>query len=236
MYSTTHSKPHHESHLVNRRNWLRAAVLGANDGILSIASLITGMAAGDTSHDVILLAGLAGLVAGATSMATGEYVSVSSQSDIERADLGIEKRELARNPKFEMEELAQIYVERGLELPLAREVAKKLMEKDALGTHAREELGISEMTKAYPFQAALASAASFCAGGVLPLVTAALVPVQWEILCVTGATLFSLVLLGIIGAKTSGTKILRPTLRVFLWGVLSLGATAVIGNMFGIKP
>lgn len=225
-------KPH--SHLINRRNWLRAAVLGANDGILSIASLITGMAAGDTSREVILLAGIAGLVAGATSMATGEYVSVSSQSDIEKTDLRIEKRELARHPDYEREELAQIYVSRGLDLTLAREVAKQLMEHDALGAHAQEELGISAITKAKPLQAAIASALSFCGGGVLPLLAVAFAPARLEIICVTAASLLCLALLGMTGAKTSGTAIMRPTLRVFLWGAFSLALTAFIGHQFGV--
>lgn len=228
-------KPHSESHLMNRIGWLRAAVLGANDGILSTASIVSGMAAGGASREAILLAGLAGLVAGATSMATGEYVSVSSQADTEHADLAREKREQAQNLKFEHEELAQIYVSRGVELPLARQVADQLMAHDALGAHARDELGISEINKPKPLQAALASAASFTCGAILPLIVAIISPpaiITWSIIV---TTLISLAALGALGAKTGGVKILKPTLRVLLWGAFSLGLTTLVGILFGLK-
>jgi VIT1/CCC1 family predicted Fe2+/Mn2+ transporter len=232
---TNAAKKHAESHLMNRIGWLRAAVLGANDGILSTASIVSGMAAGGASREAILLAGLAGLVAGATSMATGEYVSVSSQTDTENADLAREKRELAQNPKFEMEELAQIYVSRGLELPLARQVAGQLMAHDALGAHARDELGISEITVAKPIQAALASAASFTCGAILPLIVAIASPPGMIKESVIVITLISLAILGVVGAKAGGAGVLRPTLRVLFWGALSLGLTTLVGVLFGIK-
>ena len=228
-------KKHAESHLMNRVGWLRAAVLGANDGILSIASIVSGMAAGGASREAILLAGLAGLVAGATSMATGEYVSVSSQTDTENADLAREKRELTQNPKFELEELAQIYVARGVELPLARQVAGQLMAHDALGAHARDELGITEITVAKPIQAALASAASFTCGAILPLIVAIASPPPLIKEMVIVSTLISLAILGMLGAKTSGARVLRPTLRVLFWGALSLGLTTLVGVLFRIK-
>lgn len=230
------TKAHSESHLLHRTGWLRAAVLGANDGILSIASIVSGMAAGGASQEAVLLAGLAGLVAGATSMATGEYVSVSSQSDTEKADLAREKHELKKNPKFELEELAQIYASRGLEVSLAREVAKQLMAHDAIGAHARDELGISEVMTAKPLQAALASAASFICGGVLPMVVAVFSPVGIIMWTITASTLVSLAVLGATGAYAGGVKPLRPTMRVLLWGAISLGLTTLIGNLFGIKP
>jgi VIT1/CCC1 family predicted Fe2+/Mn2+ transporter len=224
-----------EAHLVKRINWIRAAVLGANDGILSIASIVSGVAAGGAPHDAVLLAGLAGLTAGATSMATGEYVSVSSQADIEHADLTREKHELAANRKFEQEELAQIYVERGVELTLARQVAAQLMVHDALGAHARDELGISEISKPKPVQAAIASAASFTGGAILPLIVATISPpdfVPWSIVV---SSLTSLMILGIIGAKTAGVSVMRPMLRVLFWGALSLGLTTLVGHSFGIQ-
>ena len=228
-------KKHAESHLMNRVGWLRAAVLGANDGILSIASIVSGMAAGGASREAILLAGLAALVAGANSMATGEYVSVSSQTDIENSDLAREKRELKQNPKFELEELAQIYVARGVELPLARQVAGQLMAHDALGAHARDELGITEITVAKPIQAALASAASFTCGAILPLIVAIASPQPLIKEMVIVSTLISLAILGMLGAKTSGARVLRPTLRVLFWGALSLGLTTLVGVLFRIK-
>jgi VIT1/CCC1 family predicted Fe2+/Mn2+ transporter len=229
-------KVHSESHLGKRTNWLRATVLGANDGILSTASIITGMAVAHSSHKTVLLAGLASLVAGATAMATGEYVSVSSQSDIEKADLRKEKHALAHNPEFEQEELAQIYVTRGVELALARQVAGQMMSHDALGAHARDELGMSDLTSARPIQAALASAASFTAGAALPLGIVAFAPPDLTVWSVTGASLLSLALLGAISARTSGTGILMPTLRVLFWGGLSMWLTAWIGSLFGVAP
>jgi vacuolar iron transporter family protein len=227
-------KLHAESHLMDRIGWLRAAVLGANDGILSTASIVSGMAAGGASREAILLAGLAGLVAGATSMATGEYVSVSSQSDTEKADLAREKRELEQNPEFEREELAQMYVVRGVEPHLARQIAGQLMARDALGVHARDELGISDVTVAKPIQAALVSAASFICGAIVPLVVAILSPPTMITEVVIGTTLISLAALGVLGAKTGGAGVLKPTLRVLFWGALSLGLTTLVGMLFGI--
>ncbi len=229
-------EPKSENHLLHRAGWLRAAILGANDGILSIASILSGMAVGGASRETILLAGLAGLVAGATSMATGEYVSVSSQSDTEQADLKREKHELKHNRQFELEELTQIYKARGVEISLAREVATQLMAHDALGAHARDELGISEITTAKPLQAALASAASFIGGALLPLLVALLSPQPILVHMITASTLITLALLGAIGAHLGGVKLLRPTLRVFIWGALSLGLTTLVGNLFGIQP
>jgi VIT1/CCC1 family predicted Fe2+/Mn2+ transporter len=224
-----------ESHLVNRIGWLRAAVLGANDGILSTASIVSGVAAGGMSQNAILLAGLAALVAGATSMATGEYVSVSSQADTEQADLTREKRELAHNDQYEHEELAQIYVSRGLELSLAREVANQLMAHDALGAHARDELGISEITVARPVQAALTSAASFTCGALVPLLVIFISPLAFIPGSIIATSLVSLAVLGALGAKTGGVKILKPTMRVLFWGALSLGLTTLVGILFRVQ-
>jgi len=229
------SKPNPEAHLVNRIGWLRAAVLGANDGILSIASILSGVAAGGAPRSAVLLAGIAGLVAGATSMATGEYVSVSSQADTETADLAREQRELSRNPKHELEELAHIYVGRGLELSLARQVATQLMDHNALEAHARDELGISEIANAKPLQAALASAASFTCGALLPLLVSVSAPAHYVIWSVMGSSLCSLGLLGILGAKTGGVKVLQPTLRIVFWGSLSMGLTYLIGRLFSVN-
>jgi vacuolar iron transporter family protein len=224
---------HKESHLVERIGWLRAAVLGANDGIISTASLILGVASAAASKSDVLLSGVAGLVAGAMSMAAGEYVSVSSQSDTERADLDREKRELLEDPKFEKEELAKIYVARGVELGLARKVAQQLMAKDALGAHARDELGISEISTARPVQAALASAATFSLGAAAPLVLTILSPYAWLLPAVSIGSLVFLALLGMIGAKTGGAAMLRPTIRVVFWGALAMAVTAGIGALVG---
>jgi VIT1/CCC1 family predicted Fe2+/Mn2+ transporter len=199
---------HPEQHLVDRIGWLRAAVLGANDGILSTASLIVGVAAAAATKNAVLVAGVAGLVAGAMSMATGEYVSVSSQSDTERADLARERKELRDNIEFEKEELAQIYVKRGLELPLARQVAQQLMAKDALTTHAREELGISQITTARPVQAALTSALTFSVGAALPLLMVVISPTGAIVPIVSVAPLGFLALLGAIGARVGGANVL----------------------------
>ena len=224
---------HAESHLVARIGWLRAAVLGANDGIVSTASLIVGVAAAAAKQNDVLIAGVAGLVAGSMSMAAGEYVSVSSQSDTEKADLARERKELSENAKFEQEELAEIYVKRGVEQALARQVAQQLMVKDALGAHARDELGISEITTARPVQAALTSAATFAVGAAMPLLmvvvstTNALVPV------VSVASLGFLALLGAIGARAGGANVLRATARVTFWGALAMALTAGIGKLFG---
>ena len=222
---------HKESHLVERIGWLRAVVLGANDGIISTASLILGVTSAAASKSDVLLSGVAGLVAGAMSMAAGEYVSVSSQSDTERADLDREKRELLEDPKFEKEELAKIYVARGVELGLARKVAQQLMAKDALGAHARDELGISEISTARPVQAALASAATFSLGAAAPLVLTLLSPSPWLLPIVSAGSLVFLALLGMIGAKTGGAAIFRPTIRVVFWGALAMALTAGIGAL-----
>ncbi|MDQ0303123.1 VIT1/CCC1 transporter family protein [Ancylobacter polymorphus] len=224
---------HTENHYVDRAGWLRAAVLGANDGILSTASLIVGVAAANAERDAVLLAGIAGLVAGAMSMAAGEYVSVSSQSDTERADLARETAELAADPAGEEEELAQIYVGRGLDPALARQVARQLMARDALEAHARDELGMNEITAARPVQAALASAASFAAGAALPLATALLMPLSGLPLTVSGAALAFLALLGVAGAKAGGADPVKAALRVTFWGALAMAATAAIGAVSG---
>ena len=235
MFKTI-KKSHAEIHLINRIGWLRASVLGANDGILSTASIVSGMAAGGASHAAIILAGLASLVAGATAMATGEYVSVSSQSDTENADLAREKQELEKNTDFELEELAQIYVTRGVTLPVARAVAEQLMAHDALGAHAHDELGISEITTAKPIQAALSSAASFSVGALLPLIVAIAVTSSMIVIAVIISTMISLAVLGVVGAKAGGAHALKPTIRMLFWGALSLGLTTLVGILFGIKP
>jgi VIT1/CCC1 family predicted Fe2+/Mn2+ transporter len=224
---------HKESHLVERIGWLRAAVLGANDGIISTASLMLGVAAAAAAKSDILLAGIAGLVAGAMSMAAGEYVSVSSQSDTEQADLARERRELSENADFEKEELAQIYVGRGLEVGLARQVAHQLMAKDALGAHARDELGISEITSARPVQAALTSAGTFSAGAMAPLALVLLSPSNSIMPVVLVGSLVCLALLGLLGAKTGGAKVFKPIVRVTFWGALAMALTAGIGALVG---
>ena len=225
--------PQPESHLVSRIGWLRAAVLGANDGIISTASLIVGVAAAAVTQKAVLTAGVAGLVAGAMSMATGEYVSVSSQSDTERADLSLERKELSENPTFEIEKLAEIYVKRGVDQALARQVAQQLMAKDALGAHARDELGISEITTARPVQAALTSAASFSVGAAVPLLMIVVSPRGALVPIVFAASLGFLAVLGAIGAKAGGANILRATARVTFWGALAMAVTAGIGKLFG---
>jgi VIT1/CCC1 family predicted Fe2+/Mn2+ transporter len=227
------SRLHTESHLVARIGWLRAAVLGANDGIISTASLILGVASAAASKSDVLLSGVAGLVAGAMSMAAGEYVSVSSQSDTERADLAREARELKEDPDFEKEELARIYANRGVELTLARKVAEQLMAKNALGAHARDELGISEISTARPVQAALASAATFSAGAAAPLVLTLISPSAWLILTVSIGSLVFLALLGLMGARAGGAPVIRPTIRVVFWGAFAMVLTAGIGAMVG---
>ncbi len=228
------SRLHTERHLVSRIGWLRAAVLGANDGIVSTASLIIGVAAAGGGKQALLVAGVAGLVAGAMSMAAGEYVSVSSQSDTERADIARETAELRDQPEFEIEELANIYVGRGLTPELAREVAQQLMAKDALGAHARDELGISEITTARPVQAALASAATFAVGAMLPLIVVLATPLAHLLTAVAVASLFFLALLGAAGARAGGAAPLKPVLRVMFWGALAMAATAGVGALFGV--
>lgn len=224
---------HPERHVVSRIGWLRAAVLGANDGIVSTGSLIVGVAASGTDRAGILVAGVAALVAGAMSMAAGEYVSVSSQADTERADLAREKGELAAQPAFERRELADIYIARGLEPDLALTVADQLMAKDALGTHARDELGISEVSTARPLQAAFTSAATFSVGAAMPLAVVAIVPRQQLILLVIAVSLLCLVVLGALGARAGGASPMRSVARVTFWGALAMALTAGIGRLFG---
>jgi VIT1/CCC1 family predicted Fe2+/Mn2+ transporter len=224
---------HPERHLVQRIGWLRAAVLGANDGIVSTASLIVGVAAAAAKPGDVLIAGVAGLVAGAMSMAAGEYVSVSSQSDTERADLARERRELGESVELEHQELAEIYVQRGLDRELAGQVAQQLMAKDALGAHARDELGISEISTARPVQAALTSAATFAVGAALPLLMAVLSPAGALVPLVAVASLGFLALLGAIGARAGGADVLRATARVTFWGAFAMALTAGIGAALG---
>lgn len=224
---------HNESHAVSRIGWLRAAVLGANDGIISTASLIVGVAAASPDRPAIIVAGIAGLVAGAMSMAAGEYVSVSSQSDTERADIARESQELAEQPEMELHELAQIYEKRGLDQAMALKVAEQLTAHDALKAHAHDELGISDFTTARPVQAALISAATFSIGAVLPLATAVLAPQDKIVISVSVGALVFLALLGALGAKAGGAPIVRATSRVLFWGAFALGLTAVIGRLLG---
>ena len=224
---------HLEDHRTERIGWLRAAVLGANDGIVSTASLVVGVAAAEAARGAVLTAGVAGLVAGAMSMAAGEYVSVSSQADTEKADLARERRELATEPEAELQELTGIYERRGLEPGLARQVAEQLTTRDALGAHARDELGISEVLSARPVQAAFASAGTFAVGALLPLLVAALVPAQALIPLVSGASLVFLALLGGLAARTGGAPMLAGTARVTFWGALAMALTAAVGALFG---
>ena len=228
------SRLHAEKHLVQRIGWLRAAVLGANDGIVSTASLIVGVAAASQGRNEILVAGRAGLVAGAMSMAAGEYVSVSSQSDTEGADLARERQELATQPELEIEELAGLYAARGVERGLARQVAAQLMAKDALGAHARDELGISEFTTARPIQAALTSAMTFAAGATLPLVTATLAPQAAITPAVSAASILFLAILGALGAKVGGASVFKGVARVTFWGAAAMALTAGVGLLFGV--
>lgn len=224
---------HRENHLVERIGWLRAAVLGANDGIVSTASLIVGVAASSSGQGAVLVSGIAGLVAGAMSMAAGEYVSVSSQSDTERADIAREQDELSSDVEAEHDELAAIYVRRGLHPDLARTVADQLMAKDALGAHARDELGISEVTTARPLQAALTSAATFATGAALPLLAAMLSPGAPLIPVVAVASLLFLAVLGALGAHAGGANVAKASMRVALWGAFAMAITAGIGALFG---
>lgn len=225
---------HRESHLVSRVGWMRAAVLGANDGIVSTASLIVGVAAAGSSKSAVIVAGVAGLVAGALSMAAGEYVSVSSQSDTEKADLARETAELQASPEAEHAELAGIYVSRGLTPDLAGQVATQLMAKDALGAHARDELGISEITAARPIQAALTSAATFAVGAAAPLLMVAVTPDDWTVTAVSASSLLFLAVLGALGAQAGGAAMLKPVARVVFWGAVALAVTAGIGRVFGV--
>ncbi|MFB1013568.1 MAG: VIT family protein [Bacteroidia bacterium] len=227
--------PNQENHYVNRSNWLRAAILGANDGILSTASIVIGVAAASTTREPIVLAGVAGLVAGALSMAAGEYVSVSSQSDLETADLKRENQELIDFPEHEEKELAKIYVNRGLTADLAAKVARELTEHDALGAHARDELGINEITQAKPFQAALASGAAFIFGGILPVIVAFLGNLSAMVYLQYGFGIVFLIILGSVAARAGGSNILRAVIRVTFWGTTAMGLTALIGYLFGMN-
>ena len=224
---------HAEKHFSGRIGWLRAAVLGANDGIVSTSSLIMGVAAADASRGGVLIAGVAGLVAGAMSMAAGEYVSVSSQADTEEADLSRERLELETNPEFEHRELARIYVERGLDSSLANQVAQQLMAHDSLGAHARDELGLSEVHTARPIQAAFASAGTFTIGAALPLLAVLLAPSSFIMPAVGGSSLVFLAMLGCLAAYAGGAKIITSVARVTIWGALAMALTTAIGRMFG---
>lgn len=223
-----------EAHKSHRAGWLRAAVLGANDGIVSTASLVIGVAAAHATHDGILLAGVAGLVAGAMSMAAGEYVSVSSQADSEKADIELEKRHIDDDFDFERRELAQIYLERGLDKALANQVAEQLMAHDALGAHVRDELGIVDRATARPVQAALASAATFSMGAALPLMAVVIIKGAQLIPAVAGVSLASLALLGALAARAGGASIATGAGRVTFWGALAMGLSAGVGSLFGI--
>lgn len=230
---TRAKEPHKETHLVTRVGWLRAAVLGANDGIVSTSSLILGVASAGSSHAAVLTAGVASLVAGAMSMAAGEYVSVSSQADTERADLARERRELVTSPEAELQELAAIYVSRGVEPDTARTVARQMMAHDALEAHARDELHITDDTVARPVVAAMASAASFTVGAALPLALTAALPLPIIAPGVAVGSILFLALLGAIGARTGGASMLRPAMRVVFWGALAMALTAGVGKLFG---
>jgi len=226
--------PHLEKHRMHRIGWLRAAVLGANDGIVSTASLVLGVAAAGVSSKSIMIAGVAGLVAGAMSMAAGEYVSVSSQADTERADLDRERKELAAHPTQEQREMTAIYVERGLDAELASTVATQLMAHDALGAHGRDELGITDTSTAQPVQAALASAITFSVGAVLPLLIVLVVPASALMWAVSGSSLVFLALLGSLAARAGGASVATAAARVTLWGALAMALTAGVGALFGI--
>jgi VIT1/CCC1 family predicted Fe2+/Mn2+ transporter len=228
-------KHHSETHRVDRIGWLRAAVLGANDGLISTSSLIVGVAAAQAAPAAILVAGVAGLVGGALSMAAGEYVSVSSQADSENADLARERRELATAPEAEHRELAGIYMARGLTPELAEQVATQLTAHDALGAHARDELGITDLTRARPLTAALASAASFAIGAALPLLLAMVAPAAQLTLLIFASTLVLLLALGALAARLGGAKMLRGAVRVAFWGVIAMAATGLVGHLFGVR-
>ena len=224
-----------DTHYIHRSNWLRAAVLGANDGIISVSSLAIGVAAATTTREPIVLATLAGLVAGALSMAAGEYVSVSSQTDIEKADIAREAQELEEMPEEELKILAQIYERRGLSKETAMKVAMELTEVDALAAHVRDELGITEMSQANPIQAAVASGAAFTAGGILPLLVALFAPASKMEYFLYGFTILSLVVLGAVSAKTGGSGVKKAVLRITIWGTVAMGASALVGYLFGVN-
>ena len=224
-----------DSHFIHRSNWLRAAVLGANDGIISISSLAIGVATANTTRNAILLATVAGLVAGALSMAAGEYVSVSSQTDIEKADIKREEQELKEMPEEELRILAEIYEKRGLKKETAIQVAKELTAADALGTHIRDELGINEISQANPIQAAIASGAAFTAGGILPLLVTIFSPVRNMEYFLYGFTIISLVILGGVSAKTGGSSMKKAIVRIVIWGTIALVLSALVGYLFGVN-
>lgn len=224
-----------DSHYIHRSNWLRAAVLGANDGIISISSLAIGVTAASSTREPIVLATIAGLVAGALSMAAGEYVSVSSQTDTEKADIEREKKELEETPDAEMKILAQIYEKRGLKKETARQVALELTEKDALGAHMRDELGINEISQAKPIQAAIASGASFTVGGILPLLIVLFATVKGMEYWLYGFTIVFLIILGAASAKTGGSNIGKAIVRITIWGTLAMGISALVGYFFGVR-
>jgi VIT1/CCC1 family predicted Fe2+/Mn2+ transporter len=224
-----------DSHYIHRSNWLRAAVLGANDGIISISSLAIGVAAASSTREPIVLATVAGLVAGALSMAAGEYVSVSSQTDTEKADIERETKELKEMPEEELKILAQIYEKRGLKKETAMQVAMELTEKDALGTHIRDELGINEISQANPIQAAIASGAAFTVGGIMPLLTVLFAPIKGMEYWLYGFTIVFLILLGTIAAKTGGSNIKKAVWRIAIWGTIAMGLSALVGYIFGVK-
>ncbi|KRA53934.1 nodulin 21 [Pseudoxanthomonas sp. Root65] len=226
---------HHERHRTDRVGWLRAAVLGANDGIVSVSGLVVGVAASGASASTVLITGVAGLVAGAMSMAAGEYVSVQSQADAEAADLAVETRELQEMPDSELAELTQIYTERGLEPGLARQVAEQLTARDALATHLRDELGITEALRARPLQAALASATAFTVGALLPIATTVLAPPDRVVLVTTVATLAGLLASGGVAAWVGGAPVLRGAWRVGFWGAMAMAAAALVGRLFHVS-
>lgn len=224
-----------DNHYINRSNWLRAAVLGANDGIISVSSIAIGVAAASSTRDPVALATVAGLVAGALSMAAGEYVSVSSQTDIEKADIKREAQELKDMPEAEERILAQIYEKRGLQPETAKQVAKEMMEFDPLGSHVRDELGINEISQANPIQAALASGASFTLGAILPLLVTLLAPVESMEFSLYGFSIIFLALMGGLAAKTGGSPIFKAIIRITIWGTLAMGLTALVGSLFGVN-
>lgn len=224
-----------DNHYIHRSNWLRAAVLGANDGILSTASIAIGVAAASDGRDPVILATLAGLVAGALSMAAGEYVSVSSQTDVEKADVKREKQELEEMPELELKRLAQIYEERGLKKETALVVAKELTEYDALGAHVRDELGITETSQAKPLQAAFASGAAFTVGGLLPFLVTLFIPLKRMEYSLYGFAIFFLIILGAVSAKTGGSSIWKAIMRITFWGTVAMGLTALVGYLFNVK-
>lgn len=224
-----------DNHYIHRSNWLRAAVLGANDGILSTASLAIGVAAASDSRELIVFTTLAGLVAGALSMAAGEYVSVSSQTDIEKADIEREKKELIELPELELQRLAEIYEKRGLKKETALTVAKELTEYDALGAHIRDELGLNEISQAQPLQAAFASGAAFTVGGVLPLLVALFLPLKSMEYTLYGFAIFFLIILGSMAAKTGGSSLGKAIIRITFWGTIAMGLTALVGYMFQVN-